>query len=127
MALMAAVRIGLFVFSVQRVTRLVEGVNKTFPRPLDAPPIPLRRAARRLGQAARYCPLPLTCLAEALASKALIARYGHAGEVCIGVLKTEGKFEAHAWLECEGQVLIGSPMPDGKQYVRLQGAEGLIG
>jgi hypothetical protein len=127
MALMALVRFGLLVFAVQRVVRLTDAVSRTFSRPLDAPRIPLQRAARRLRQAAKYCPVQLTCLAEALASKALLARYGHSGELCVGVLKTDGKFEAHAWLECENHVLVGNPMPGGKQYVRLEGAEGFTG
>jgi hypothetical protein len=108
---------------------MLDSVNTRFARPSSAPQLDLIRAARRLDQAARFCPLPLTCLSKALAGKAVLARYGHFGELCIGVKKTNGKFEAHAWLECENgacddKVLIGNPMPDGKQYVRLQGMEG---
>jgi hypothetical protein len=127
MAVMALVRIALFICPVSRVARFLDGVNRTFPRPSDAPQIALHRAARRLSQAAKFCPLPMTCLAESLASKALLARHGHSGELCIGVFKTGDRLEAHCWLECENQVLIGNPVPDGKQYVRLHGAEGLIG
>jgi hypothetical protein len=116
----------LFICPVPRVNRFLDGVNRTFPRPWNAPQIGLHRAARRLGQAAKFCPLPLTCLAESLASKTLLARHGYTGALCIGVLKKDGKLEAHAWLECEDKVLIGNPLPDGKQYVRLPGAEGLI-
>jgi hypothetical protein len=118
-------REALCVCSLQRVTRILDQVSTRFPRAAGAPRLTLLHAARRLDQAARFCPLPLTCLSKALASKALLARYGYAGELCIGVAKTDGKFEAHAWLECgEERVLIGNPMPEGKQYVRLQGMEG---
>ena len=124
MALMGAVRAALCFCSLQRVIRALDGMNRRFPRASGAPPLDLLRAARRLDQAARFCPLPLTCLSKALTGKALMARYGHPGELCIGVAKTDGKFEAHAWLECEQNVVIGNPMPHGIQYVRLQGVEG---
>jgi Transglutaminase-like superfamily len=121
MLLMGAVRMALYVWSLERVTAMLKTLNQRFPRPDDAPAVGLRRAARRLDQAGRFCPLPLTCLAKALAGRALMERYGHAGELRIGVRKSEGKFEAHAWLECENDVLIGNPMPHGKAYTQLEG------
>jgi transglutaminase superfamily protein len=48
------------------------------------------------------------CLVRALAVEAMLARFGHPSELKIGVARTEsGKFEAHAWVESEGRVLIG--------------------
>lgn len=49
-----------------------------------------------------------TCLTQALALQALLAREGRPAELQIGVAKAaDGAFEAHAWLESEGRVVIG--------------------
>lgn len=122
--LMAAVRIALWFSSVQRVTRWLNSMEqKNSP---GASHIELNNLARRIVQAARFCPLPPTCLVQALVADALLKRYGHSATLRIGVLKSEGRLNAHAWLECPGGVLIGDPMPDGRDFVRLHGAEALI-
>lgn len=124
-ALMSLVRIALWFGSIQRITRWLEAIEKRRAHSSAPPVIPIQRAARRLRQAARFCPLPVTCLAQALAAKSLMARNGYDGTLRIGVLKSGSKLRAHAWLECENGVLIGNPMADGKQYVLLAGAERL--
>lgn len=123
MALIGAVRLALLFYPFQTIVASLGTLNRKFPRGSGAPQVPLIRAARRLAQAAALCPLPVTCLAEALASKALLARYGHPGELCIGVNKNGRRLEAHAWLECADHVFIGNPAPHGKEYVRLSGLE----
>src|SRR5262249_47598455 len=47
--------------------------------------------------AGRYVP-GATCLTQALAVQALLARIGHESQVEIGVAKDAEKFEAHAWV-----------------------------
>ncbi len=47
-----------------------------------------------------------TCLVQALAGQWLLQGEGYAPQLRIGVSKAEG-FQAHAWLELEGKVLIG--------------------
>jgi hypothetical protein len=59
-------------------------------------------------QAASRCVPQATCLTQALSLQILMVRRGHDADVHIGVAKDEaGKFEAHAWVESEGQILIG--------------------
>jgi hypothetical protein len=49
-----------------------------------------------------------TCLSQALAAQTLFLRQGYPAELHIGVAKNEtGQLEAHAWVESEGQVVIG--------------------
>jgi hypothetical protein len=60
-----------------------------------------------------------TCLTQALAAHVLVGRSGHKSHLRIGVARSaDGKFDAHAWLESDGVILIGSasharyvPMP----------------
>ena len=67
--------------------------------------------------ASRYLPRA-TCLAQALAAQALLARAGHKSCIEIGVAKdAEHRFEAHAWVSCGDQVVIGGP--DVRRYVPL--------
>jgi hypothetical protein len=124
---MAAVRVALLACSPRRLTRVLEAINRRFPRGSEAKPIGLRALAKRICQGSRFSPVGTTCLSEAIAARALLARYGHQGELRIGVVKDDGRLAAHAWLECADEVFIGNPAPSGKTYVPIKGAEGLIG
>ena len=46
-----------------------------------------------------------TCLEESLALWYLLGRQNISSRIRIGVRKQAGKFEAHAWVECEGAAL----------------------
>ena len=60
----------------------------------------VERASERVPQA--------TCLTQALAIQILLARRGYHSQIHIGVAKNkEGLFQAHAWVECEGRILVG--------------------
>ena len=49
-----------------------------------------------------------TCLVQAIAAQILLSQLGQAAELRIGVARdASGEFQAHAWLEYEGQVVIG--------------------
>ena len=49
------------------------------------------------------------CLVKALTTQLLLNRFGYPHQLRIGVAKgaTSG-IEAHAWIECEGKVLMGA-------------------
>jgi hypothetical protein len=52
-----------------------------------------------------------TCLVQALAADAILRRRGLAPELHIGVRSRDNRarpIEAHAWVECDGSVAIGS-------------------
>jgi hypothetical protein len=56
--------------------------------------------------AGRYIPRA-TCLTQALALQALLANAGHSSRLEIGVVK-HSRFEAHAWVVCDGKVILGA-------------------
>ena len=57
-------------------------------------------AARRVPKA--------TCLTQALATQILLGRRGHRTTLQLGIMKSQaGQFDAHAWVERNGRVLIG--------------------
>ena len=115
---MAGIRIALVFWPFQKVVRATDTINLRWPRRGQTAPA-LPRAAKRIAQAARLCGNSSTCLSEAIAGRFLMARVGYPAELRIGVRKTEGKFEAHAWLECPGNITIGNTSPEGKQYSRM--------
>ena len=55
-----------------------------------------------------------TCLVKALALQALLARRGCVGILHVGVKTTQvAGFEAHAWLELDGEIIIGEGARQG--------------
>ena len=119
-SLLAAIRVGLRVLPFGTVRTLLARLART------------RRGANGQGDggarartvwavetAGRHFPAIGTCLTQALAIHVLLARQGCTSILRIGVKRdTDGKFIAHAWLEKDGNILIGgeghgsyAPMP----------------
>lgn len=61
---------------------------------------------RSVSFASRYVPYA-SCLTQALAARRLLRRYGQNADLKIGVAKDNGNFEAHAWLEIDGRIVLG--------------------
>ena len=77
--------------------------------------------AHRVGQlvtAAAYRIPGTTCLPRALVTQVLLCRHGHGAELHIGVNRdSQGRIQAHAWVETEGRVVIGGPEVTGFQPI----------
>lgn len=74
----------------------------------SAPEAALRRAykiARMVRIAAGNSPAHSSCLERSLTLWWLLRRQGITSEVCLGVRKVAGQFEAHAWVAYAGRVL----------------------
>lgn len=71
--------------------------------------------------ASRYIPRA-TCLVQGLATQVLLAREGIPSDLCIGVAREDPSlFEAHAWVETGGRIVIGGYRQD--RYTRLTSFE----
>ena len=57
--------------------------------------------------AGRYAPVAATCLKTALVLSWLLGRRGTQTELRIGVARHEGSLKAHAWLDYDGQAVLG--------------------
>lgn len=67
------------------------------------------RVGRAIEAASRRLPFAGSCLVRATAGMLLLRRLELPGELKIGVAREERRgFEAHAWVECDGKVLIGA-------------------
>jgi len=65
----------------------------------------IRGICRMVGAAQRRSPGRFTCLEESLVLWYLLRRQGIAARLRIGVRKISEKFEAHAWVEYNGEAL----------------------
>lgn len=112
--LVAALRAGLLFLPlvvVRRALRLFESRPRRFHSPTSV--------LRAVERAARVGYLD-NCLAKALAARALLARSGHAATLRVGTAPRGARLDAHAWLEREGEVVMGggersarySPFPE---------------
>lgn len=66
-----------------------------------------------------------TCLMNALAAHALLTHYGHPVTLRIGAARGNGSFAAHAWLEKDGEVVVGGPASFVENYVPFPGVDEL--
>src|SRR5262245_55511208 len=106
--LLGAVRVGLWILPFRCVHGATRTLGKSRRRETDEPTV--ERIVWAVGAADRLVP-GTTCLVRALAVQALLARRGHASQLRLGVTGGGGRaFEAHAWLERDGRVLIGGPV-----------------
>ena len=64
-----------------------------------------------------------TCLAQGLAAKVMLSRFGYDSKLHLGVAKEDEKLEAHAWLTHQGQVILGD-VGDLSRYRPLSSAKG---
>jgi hypothetical protein len=83
---------------------------------------PLERIAWSVRVSSRLVPKG-TCLTQALAAQILLKRSGAITDLRLGVARNaSGAFEAHAWVECQGKILIG-----GREQRRFTPLPGLNG
>lgn len=101
----------------RRWRRLLESAGARLPRGAEAPTV--REIAWAVEVARRWVPGTYRCLPAAYAAHILLRRYGYASEVHVGVRRdAQAKVEAHAWVVCQGQVVVGD-VPDLSAFVPL--------
>ncbi|HWP41853.1 MAG TPA: lasso peptide biosynthesis B2 protein [Blastocatellia bacterium] len=105
--LIGTIRVGLWVLPFKTLHRLVARRGVVAARP-QASLSAAKRVAWAVEVASRYVPFS-TCLTRAMATMILLGRNGQPGRLRIGVAKNrEGRLEAHAWVESQGRIIIGS-------------------
>ena len=120
--LLAAVRLGLSIFAfatVRGVLSRLASVRDGQERQSADTASATERAVWAVETAGRHFPSIGTCLYQALAAHVILGRRGCKSNLRIGVKRSAGgKFTGHAWLEKDGNVLIGGahsttylPMP----------------
>lgn len=106
-ALLWIIRIMLWIFSFARIQRII----KRFTSKVKKSKIPLPQITWAIHIMSRFTP-QATCLVRALAGQILLSGYGYDSNIKIGVSRDKGEFEAHAWLENDGRVVLGESEVD---------------
>ena len=115
-ALLVRVRLALWLRPFNRVRELGRHLG-------DKPADPTNRLSAHdltslVTAAACYIPRA-SCLTQALVTDAILRRYGYSPELKIGVGRGQSnRFQAHAWIELDGKVVIGD-LPTLDQYTAL--------
>ena len=104
---LSAVRLMLWVLPFHRQKSLLARLEQPTNREPENDPLLPERIAWAVELASRYIPRA-SCLTQSVAAKILLQRAGYAAALHIGVAKDEkGQFQAHAWVENGGRILIG--------------------
>jgi hypothetical protein len=105
--LLGVVRVGLWLLPFQTLRRLLAHMARRHTGARGGDQVSVKRVARAVTVASRYVPAA-TCLTQALATQVLLSHRGYPASLRIGVARSGvGEFLAHAWVECQGQIVIG--------------------
>ena len=99
--------------------RLNAALNDDGEQALDpAAALVCRQLARDIATAVRNHFLSINCLGKSLALHTLCRRAGYATRLMIGIRRTHGYIEGHAWLEADGSILNDTQAAT-KEFTRL--------
>jgi hypothetical protein len=108
---MITIRLKLYLIPFKRIQRSMERSNNKTKNN-----IPVHKLIWAVQTISNYIP-QATCLTKALTAQKLLKKYGYSSQIKIGVGKNiNGEFEAHAWVEYDGKVVVGE---SEKEYVPL--------
>jgi hypothetical protein len=101
------IRIAIWVLPYRKWCGLLAGGEPSSPtRP---PLLSARQIAWSVAAASRLVPRS-TCLVRAAAARVLLSWWGYPSQIRIGVAR-DPRFQSHAWLVCNGEILVGSFQP----------------
>lgn len=121
--LLSAVKLGLGLLPFRVLKRLTAKLAN--PSRLDTSQrVSIQDIVWAVEAATWHLPGRAKCLARALTTQVLMGRHGYPSELRIGVAKDDaGRLEAHAWLEHDGELVIGG-MRGLSKFVPLPSLEG---
>ena len=110
--LLTVIRLGLVLFSFDKVrsflTKLIPDDHPSSVEHESQYQQAISRVVWAVNASSRNLPISTNCFPRALSMHVLLQRRGIPSEIKIGVARDEdGAFEAHAWVEYQGQVIIG--------------------
>jgi hypothetical protein len=120
--LLWGIRLGLWILPYRPLRDVLSWAARIVARPSPPGADSADRILWAVPSAARFVPRA-TCLVQSLAGKFLLERLGRPCRLTIGVAKDDqGAFSAHAWLTCEGRVVLGGGGIDRHKPILTEGA-----
>jgi hypothetical protein len=108
-------RVAIWILPFASARRLVERIS---PR-VDS--VPVKTLMWAVTATSRFVPAA-SCLVQAAAAQALLTRAGYKSRMEIGVRRDDpGGVQAHAWVVCEDQIVIGGATADRFSRLGLGG------
>jgi hypothetical protein len=104
--LVGYVRVALWLLPFPRLRAQVEKLGRGRSKTGKHGP-PAQRVGWAVRETSRVVPRA-SCLTQALAAQAMLGRRGLPARLHLGVARPDGDFEAHAWLESDGAVVVGA-------------------
>ncbi|KPL12124.1 hypothetical protein AMJ85_01940 [candidate division BRC1 bacterium SM23_51] len=121
--LLGSIRLGLWLLPFQTMRRVLARMGKARACSKETDEALVERVVRAVSLAGRHVPGTRSCLVQSLGAQVLLARRGWPVRLRIGVARGEkGQFQAHAWLESRGKVIIGGT-EDLSRYTPLSPLE----
>jgi hypothetical protein len=119
--LLGIIRFGLMILPFQTVRRgLARFEKKHPPREAKRDPDNERRIVWAVLVIGDYIAWLRPCLTQSLAVQSLLWQTGEASQVHIGFTRDKtGKFRGHAWVEQNGQILIGGSESELKRFTPI--------
>ncbi|MEO1124401.1 MAG: lasso peptide biosynthesis B2 protein [Cyanobacteria bacterium J06639_16] len=106
--LLSLIRLGLWLLPFQRLRQFLDLIRQGNRQASQIQPTDPDKIITAVNISSRYMPGGEKCLARALTTQTLMFWHGYSPQLHLGVTKGEqGEFEAHAWVEHQGQVVIG--------------------
>ena len=116
--LLPAGRVLLPSIGVERTRRIVGGAVRVLPPYGDAGPADRVPGFVRTVDAS--LPGASTCLVRAIVCESLLTVHGHPAAIRFGVARDAEEFQAHAWVERDGDVVLGE-LEDLDRFQELRG------
>lgn len=106
--ILGAIRLGMWLLSFKILQQILARLSQAKFAPQILEQSSIEKIVWAVNVASSYTPGQVKCLARALTTQVLLNRCGYSPELRIGVAKGDkGKFEAHAWVENQGEIVIG--------------------
>jgi Transglutaminase-like superfamily len=106
--LLGGTKVGLVLLPFKTLRRFLDRFARVSIWPHKANKVTVERIMWAVKTAGWYMPRARTCLTQALTARVLLVRRGYPAVIHIGVVSEDGKgFQAHAWVESGGEVVIG--------------------
>jgi hypothetical protein len=99
-----AARVALWVLPVEATRKIITRAAIVTAGSVEQVVWAVRAASRLVPRA--------SCLTQAIAAQSVLARSGIPSQVEIGVSKNQSRLHAHAWVVCQGQVVLGGGQID---------------
>lgn len=124
--LLLLMQASLRLFSFGALRRLLERLSRAHPAAKPPPISEAQRLATLITRTGNALIGKDTCLPQALTGQLMLRNRGYPARLHMGVEKNaEGRLNAHAWVECYGQVVLGGDDTNLKTYVELLDLDGV--